>query len=57
MWACLSWVIYSPYLSRFSGDLLTTKTLQLPAVCCEDMAVKMQYGIWTTLQNMILVEL
>jgi hypothetical protein len=28
----LPWVIYSPYISRFCGDRLTTKTLQSPAV-------------------------
>jgi hypothetical protein len=26
------WVIYSPNISRFCGDRLTTKTLQAPAV-------------------------
>jgi hypothetical protein len=28
----LPWVIYSPYISRFCGDRLTTKTLLSPAV-------------------------
>jgi hypothetical protein len=28
----LPWVIYSPYISRFCGDRLVTKTLQSPAV-------------------------
>jgi hypothetical protein len=31
----LPWVIYSPYISRFSGDRLTTKTLQSPAMSTE----------------------
>jgi hypothetical protein len=28
----LPWVIYSPYISRFCGDRLTTKLFQSPAV-------------------------
>jgi hypothetical protein len=28
----LHWVIYSPYISRFCGDRLRTKTLQSPAL-------------------------
>jgi hypothetical protein len=29
----LPWIIYSPYISRFCGDRLKTKTLQSPAAC------------------------
>jgi hypothetical protein len=31
-YVALPWVLYSPYISRFCGDRLSTKTLQSPAV-------------------------
>jgi hypothetical protein len=33
----LPWVIYSPYISRFCGDRLTTKLLQSPAIALQPL--------------------
>jgi hypothetical protein len=41
----LPWVIYLPYISRFCGDRLATKTLQSPAVWCAWYSSKFSFNL------------